>query len=171
MRAIVGIDIGLTGAMTLLEDSFSVKDIVDIPVTGGDDSRIDGAALAAWLRGRMMSMRLTAADTLVAVFEDLRPRPMGNGGAHGNSMHSQASMMRSRGIIEGVLDVVGIKHATVQPQTWKRYYGLLKTKKTSSLETARKLYPNSAPQLARVKDHNRAESLLIAHYWLREKTV
>ena len=53
----------------------------------------------------------------------------------------------------------------VRPQDWKRYFSLPKEK-----EHARALAISYYPQapLARVKDHNRAEALLIARYgWER----
>jgi hypothetical protein len=74
------------------------------------------------------------------------------------------SLMGTRRAIEAVLDIAGIKILAVQPQTWKRHFGLLKTEKGQSLETARSLYPLAGHMLLRQKDHNRAEALLLAHY-------
>jgi hypothetical protein len=52
----------------------------------------------------------------------------------------------------------------VNPREWKKFFGL-HTDKNGSRDCCLRLYP-SAP-VARVKDHNRAESVLIGHFHLR----
>lgn len=159
----IGIDIGLTGAVGAV-DHRGLACVQDIPtVTDPDGKRIDGRALLELLR-RLAS----PAEPCTVVFEDVRPRPLGNAGRHGNTMHSQGSLMRSRGIVEAVLDISRMRFQVVQPQTWKRHFNLLKSEKGDSLQMARTLYPSAAKDLARVKDHNRAEALLIAHWGLKE---
>ena len=155
---VVGIDIGLTGAVAAIGPG--VCAVHDIPtVQDGKTRRIDGRALILLLR-----QLIPAGETAKAVIEDVRPRAGGNGNAHGNSMHSQGSLMRSRGIVEAVLDIARIEAKAVQPQTWKRNFGLIGKDKAVARELARTLYPDAADALKRVKDHNRAESLLIARY-------
>jgi len=51
----------------------------------------------------------------------------------------------------------------VTPNEWKKHFGLHR-EKDASRRVAVSLYP-SAP-VGRVKDHNRAESILIAHWYL-----
>jgi hypothetical protein len=72
--------------------------------------------------------------------------------------------------------VLRFKPRMVSPQTWQAHYGL-KGKKAVKREPgempqaiviARTLYPEVAHWLSRVKDHNRAESLLIAHHGMQE---
>jgi crossover junction endodeoxyribonuclease RuvC len=55
----------------------------------------------------------------------------------------------------------------VQPATWKDWYSLTGKKKAASLHTARTLFPALTDRLKLQKHHNRAESLLIAHYGRR----
>lgn len=156
----LGIDIGLTGALAALDARGSVC-IEDLPTTtaSNDKRRLDGRALLTLVR-----KFVPPGEPCVVVIEDVQARPMGNGGGHGNTMHSQGSLMRSRGLIEGVLDMMGPQTTVrwVQPQAWKRHYGLLKAEKGASMRTAQGLYP-TAP-LSLVKHHNRAEALLLAHY-------
>lgn len=157
---VLGIDIGLTGAVAAVHPNGTAS-VHDIPTVadGGKGRRICGRGLLLLLR------ELVAADRAALVlFEDVRARPMGNGSGHGNTMHSQGSLMRSRGIVEAAIDIARFDVCIVQPATWKRWHGLLKTEKGASLDLARSLYPALAGDLKRKKDHNRAESLLIAHY-------
>ena len=157
----LAIDIGLTGALAAV-DSYGSAQVMDLPtLPDGKTRRLDGRGLIYALRSFV-----PAGEYAVLAIEDIRPRPAGNGGAHGNTMHSQGSLMRSRGIVEAVADIARIKLVTVQPATWKRHFGLLKTQKGASLEKARGLFPALAADLKRVKDHNRGESLLIAK-WLQ----
>lgn len=158
----LAIDIGLTGALAAV-DSYGTARVVDLPtVPDGKTRRLDGRALIVALRE---FWPLNGSDAML-VFEDVRPRPMGNGNGHGNTMHSQGSLMRSRGAIEAACDIARVPMVTVQPATWKRHLGLLKSEKGASREKALALYPALADRLKRVKDHNRAEAVLLAH-WLQ----
>jgi len=160
----IGIDIGLTGAIAAVDSlgSCSVTDMPTLP--DGKGNRIDGRALLHLLR-----QFVPAGEAGLLLFEDVRPRPSGNGGKHGNSMHSQGSLMRSRGAIEAVVDILRIERRVIQPQTWKRHYGLIGKDKGESLAVARALYPLADLRLA--KHHNRAEAILIAHFGLDEPVV
>lgn len=172
---VIGIDIGLTGAVAFVDQRGTCA-LADIPTIENENGkRIDGRAL-----GEILRRYWPAGEPALALFEDVRPRPQVNGGVRGNTMHSQGSLMRSRGTIEGVLDVLRLEHRIVQPQTWKRFYGLVGAvgegrpqaqrealKKQISIKTAIDLYPAAKTSLARKKDHNRADALLIAHYGMR----
>ena len=156
---VIGIDIGLTGAVAAVDSrgTATVRDIATIP--DGKGRRIDGRALILAIRDIV-----PIGQSALVLFEDVRARPGGNGNAHGNTMHSQGSMMRSRGIVEAVIDITRLESKVVQPQTWKRHFGLLGKPKAASMDTARGLFPSIGHDLKRVKDHNRAEALLIAQY-------
>lgn len=160
---VIGLDIGLTGAIAAITEGRGAR-VFDLPTTPASEThrRLDGRALILMVR------ELVPADlAAVAYMEDVQPRPMGNGGAHGNTMHSQGSLMRSRGIIEAVFDIARIPLETVRPQAWKRHFALIRAAKDESLHVAKRLYPGSAGDLARKRDHNRAEAILIAHYGAR----
>lgn len=161
MSVFIGIDIGLEGAMAAVDSRGSCQ-IADLPVIAdGKSNRLDGRGLILLLR-----QFVPADSSCLVVFEDVRARPAGNGGSHGNSMHSQGSLMRSRGIVEAVLDIQRVRVEVVQPQTWKRKFGLIGKNKGDSLEKARVLYPLMEHQLRLKKHHNRAEAILQAHFGL-----
>lgn len=164
---LIGIDIGLSGAVAFIDSAGGACAIEDMPtVPDGERQRLDGRGLAD-----ILHRHWPAGEKALAVFEDVRPRPQTNGGARGNTMYSQGSLMRSRGTVEAVLDVVAgdrLRAVVIQPQAWKRFYGLIGEQKGGSREKALALYPAAQPQLRRVKDHNRAEALLIAHFGLKK---
>ena len=57
----------------------------------------------------------------------------------------------------------------VEPGVWKRAMSCGKDKNLS-IQRALQLFPSATPQLKRVKDHGRAESLLIAEFLRRKLT-
>jgi hypothetical protein len=99
-------------------------------------------------------------------------------GRAGTSHSTEATLVRARGAIEAALAICGVEFTVVQPQVWKRFYGLKKRKpepgepkdvaKLDALNMARKLYPNlQTDELRLVAHHNRADAVLITHYAAR----
>lgn len=168
---VVGIDPGLTGACAVLDHNGlrAVFDLptVELPGSGSVRRRVHGPSLAQELR------RHWPADAAaVAVIEELsagglRARP---GETMGSSAQTVGSQYRTRGTVECVLEMLRLQVSVVSPMKWKNFYGLLggddKQRKAKSLDMARRLYPDCAA-IARVKDHNRAEAILIGHWLLR----
>lgn len=86
----------------------------------------------------------------------------------GQGVVAAGRTQRSHGVIEGILQCevgVGDLHYVV-PASWKRMFGLIggEQNKPSSTALALSFFPDLAPRLKRVKDHNRAEAVLIASY-------
>ncbi len=155
---VIGIDIGVTGALAAV-DSRGTAIVRDLPTLEVQGKRMVRRRLDA--RGLMQALREIVApgEVGLAVLEDVHMRP-GNGGA------ATASLMHSRGIVEAVVELARLDVRIVQPPTWKRHFGLLRTDKAASRERACVLYPSAAAELRRQRDHNRAEALLLAHYGL-----
>lgn len=152
---IVGIDPGLTGALAFVDSRGScvIEDIptVALPGNGMVKRKVDGLALA-----RLVRQHCPASEDAMVVCEAVRAM-----GGKNNAVQTQGSLMRTLGAIEAVFEVLRFPWQIVEPQTWKRHYGL-GSEKGASLEVARRLYPSAPLKLA--KHHNRAEALLIAHY-------
>lgn len=163
MTIFLGIDPGLTGAIAAINSRGGGVAILDMPtkqVTGGGlvNRRVDGRALAAFLR-RLAPVDETAILTCELVHA-IAGKETGQGG-----MQQMGSLMRSFGAIEAIVDALRLTAHWPRPQEWKKFYRLGK-EKDASLDMARRLYPDAQTLLARVKDHNRAEALLIAHFGL-----
>lgn len=154
----IGIDIGLTGAIAAI-DAAGHSRVFDLATVSSDaGNRLDGRALILALRELCPH-----PHPGIVIAEDIRPRPDDSKG-HGNTMHSQGSLMRSRGIVECACDIARLPIIWVQPATWKKRFGLLKKDKDESRQVALRLMPARKADLARKKDHNRAEALLLARY-------
>ena len=146
MKLYVGIDPGaISGAWGMVDHHGKYWSCGDIP---HEDGRI---------KARMFKAELVQAidrqDAIICV-EDVHSWS-------GQGVASSFKFGRAVGAIDAIADVMfGVWHI-VSPQRWKKAMGVTQNK-NSSLELARKLWPN-AP-LARMKDHGRAEALLIAEY-------
>lgn len=164
---IISCDPGLTGAITLLCSERGLLECEDIPTcdngqTSGSMKRwVDTEALQEMLRGWSSDWRFTE-HSVQACIE--RPIPMPTLPAQ-----TVASQFDTFGVIRAlVTSKVALGAMTiVNPQVWKRTFGL-KSDKDASIACALRLYPSAAKFLARKKDHNRAESVLIGHWLMRE---
>lgn len=170
---VVGIDPGTTGAVAFITERGAA--VYDLPVreirgNGFMVRRIDGRALAKLIRSEC-----PAGEPFAAFCESVHARATGKDDK-GNSMGSQGALMRSFGAIEAVCDCLGSSAELIPPQTWQAFYGLVgkkseirgRGKLPAATRKALELYPGVAADLQRIGDHNRAESLLIAHYGARK---
>jgi len=76
------------------------------------------------------------------------------------------------GVTYGMLKAVSLLATNeppefVAPQRWKSYFRLISEDKAASRGLALRLWPDQEHVLTRVKDHNRAEAMLIAHWAVR----
>lgn len=142
---ILGVDPGsVSGAYAIISPTGAW--VGDLP---GVDRQVDAAEFARLVTGLEPDM---------AVVELVGARP-------GQGVTSMFRFGRATGLIEGVILGLGVPLVTPTPQRWKRYFRL-----TSDGEKSRALAIQRFPKvtgLARIKDHNRAEALLMA-LWLRE---
>ena len=166
---VLAIDPGLTGAAGVI-DSNGVRALFDLPtmpIPGVGEKALVQRKLDSQALRRLILDACPAAEPVAAVVE-----AVGVMGGKNNSVQSQGSLMRTLGAVEAVLECLRLEVEYAHPQTWKRAFGLIDSKlspterKARALETARRLFPDCR-EIARAKDHNRAEALLMAHWHLR----
>lgn len=159
----IGIDPGVTGAVAT--DDYGHGSVWDIPTTvtgkGTVKREINGALLAGILRDIAGNAQASDDEGYTAILERTSAMP-------GQGVSSMFSMGVSRGVILGVLGALAIPYEEVVPAVWKRHFNLLGKDKDAARTLAIQMFPGMAAQLARVKDHNRAEALLLAAY-LKQK--
>ena len=166
----VAIDPGLTGACAVLDHNGlrAVFDLPTMPIAGIGPkamvrNKIDARALVD-----LLLKHIPLGETATAVIE-----AVGTMGGKNNAVQTQGSLLRSLGAIESVIECSRIDLIYVPAQTWKRFYGLLAPgmtvtqRKQQARECAQRLYPDCR-ELARAKDHNRAEAILLGHYAQRD---
>jgi hypothetical protein len=150
---IITFDPGVTGAYAWWH-SETVHGVADMPTvwkSGVVKKEVDPVTLAAdvAILGGISPPRI--------VIERVASRP-------GQGVAGVFSLGDSFGVTRGVAGGVGGRIEYVHPQTWKRALGLLKAPDTETMALARKLYPALGHMLTRVKDHGRADALLINYY-------
>jgi crossover junction endodeoxyribonuclease RuvC len=146
---IVGIDIGLEGAIAHLSDDGTLVEIQDMPCL------CDGAKNRRTVNAALLHAILRKLPLDHAFVEYVAARP--NEGPLG-----AFSFGRSRGIIEGVLGSLGISTTFLTPACWKRTIGLPSgTNKDWSRSAAIRRWPDKAELFRRVKDDGRSDAALI----------
>ena len=151
MTKIVGIDPGVTGALSFIDTDTKALDLTDMPITQfGKTKLVAGREVASWLSARSPDL---------VVLEHVGPQPTdGKVGAF-----TFGGMFAS---IYGIADALGYRVRLVRPQLWKTRLGLNKDK-ARSMKRALQLYPDAKPLLygprvgAKI---DRAEALLLAHW-------
>ena len=169
---VVGIDPGATGAISILVDGNLVA-VEDMPT--------DQVQVGAHLRSRISAHRLWAflasAKGAHVFVERPEARPMrSRDKATGQTVLRQpgAAGMLAFGEGYGMLVMgcvaAGMVLTELRPGAWKKAAGLGASKDDARRRSA-DLFPQQAHLFARVKDHNRAEAVLLAVYgarWLKE---
>lgn len=101
------------------------------------------------------------------VVEDVHAMPTG--------VKANFSMGSQLGYVEGMARAHRLSVVRVRPQRWKTDLGFVTrsgaNQKAEAREKARVLYPRHADALTRVLDHNRADALLIGHWFLNHHEV
>lgn len=159
---VVGIDPGLTGAVAFIGlNSVKVFDLptVEIPGNGMVKRRVHGPALHD-----IMLANCPPGEPIMVLIENV----MQSMGGQGSAAQTQGSLMQTFGTVQCCIEILGVEPVLINSRKWKNFYKLDSEKK-NSLECARRLWP-TLKEIARAKDHNRAESLLIAQYGLQNLT-
>ena len=151
MTVTIGIDPGLTGAIAALDEASQLILCADLPVIrSGKLAWIDSNELTSLL------MRARNGRPAQILVERSQAMP-------GQGVSSTFCTGVVLGSILAACQRVAIPLHLVTAAVWKRSMGL-GSDKSASLDKARLLFPTA--DLDRVKDHNRAEALLLAYYGL-----
>jgi crossover junction endodeoxyribonuclease RuvC len=170
---VIGVDVGLTGAIAVL--SGDKAEVHDIPI---ETIRGPGSKVRRRVHERALAARLGEITAplfkgeAVAFVEAAQATPQ-------MGVSSAFHFGETFGLLKGALQQLGIDTRVVTPLKWKRAMGLAKEgsreigrdelrEKASSLDLARRLYPMLADELRLKKHDGRAEALLIAHYGAEE---
>lgn len=165
---IIGIDPGLSGALAMVGPK-GLEAVADMPtMTRGNGAakvknQVNAAALAQLLREWTSGHDRQA---VLVVLEHQAPFRVPGQKPQGSS--SVFSLGHTTGIIEGVVVACRLPSVEVTAGRWKKAFGVPggKEHKGKARELAQRFYPEA--DLARKKDHNRAEAILIARYGYEE---
>lgn len=154
MTAILGIDPGCSGALVLVTEQGGYIDHLAMPtIKVGTKSRVNGAAVAAWLRQYGIAH---------AYLEQVGAMP-------GQGTASMFTFGHAAGVAEGILQGLNIPYTLVTPQAWKKSSGLIGSDKDAARSRAIQLYPELRALDAKAKGQAIADALLIARFGIGVK--
>lgn len=168
---VIAIDPGLTGACSVIDHN-GLRGVFDLPTM-----QIPNVGPKAMVQNKIDGRAFCALLLKHCPVADGKPtfviEAVGTMGGADNAVQTQGSLLRSLGALETVAECLNFPVVYVNSQKWKRFFGLIDPalkpaqRKKAALECARRLYPNCS-DIARAKDHNRAESILIGHWMAKE---
>ncbi|HBO2594063.1 TPA: hypothetical protein ACUT5J_002404 [Pseudomonas aeruginosa] len=151
---IIGIDPGLSGCIVLLGPKNTYLRHLHMPTMKvGSKNRVNGAAVAAFL---------SAQQVHHAYLEQVGAMP--GGGERTMGAASAFSFGHGAGVVEGLLQGLGIPYTLVPPQTWKKRAALQGQDKDAARARAIQLYPGVRDLDLKAKGQALADAMLIARF-------
>ena len=152
---IIGVDPGITGAISILENK-KVIEVYDTPtmIDGKKNKRqVNGSHLTNIIK----EIILLKKETIVVV-EHVNAMP-------GQGVTSMFNFGQSFGVIKGICAALSLPIYFVRPTKWKKHFNLIKTNKEASRTKVIEIYPEISGKLSRKKDSNKADAILIASFY------
>jgi len=152
---IIGIDPGINGAISVIEDK-KILEVYDTPtmIDGKKNKRQINSAQVS----NIIKERLNNEKEVVVVVEHVNAMP-------GQGVTSMFNFGQSFGVIKGICAALSLPIYFVRPSKWKKHFNLIKTNKDASRTKVIEVYPEISNKLHRKKDSNRADAILIALYF------
>ena len=152
---IIGIDPGLSGAIAILEDNV-IKELFDMPVMSDgkkNKRQLNSAHLVTIIKDNIKDSKNT-----VMVVEQVNAMP-------GQGVTSMFNFGQTFGAIKGICAALDLPIFFVRPSKWKKHFELINSSKDSSRTKAIEMYPALSNQLAKKKDVNKSDAILIARFY------
>jgi crossover junction endodeoxyribonuclease RuvC len=152
---IIGIDPGISGAISILENK-KILEVYDTPtmIDGKKNKKQINSAQVT----NIIKERIKDGKEVIVVVEQVNAMP-------GQGVTSMFNFGQSFGVIKGICAALGLPIYFVRPSKWKKHFNLIKTNKDASRTKVIEAYPEISSKLHRKKDSNRADAILIALYF------
>lgn len=154
---ILGVDPGCGGCIVLLEDRRYVAHLEMPTYKVGTKSRVNGAAIAGWIKDQYKALPYHHTVMFHAFIEQVGAMPK-------QGTASMFTFGHAVGTVEGVLAGAGIATTRITPQAWKKSAGLVGSDKDAARSRAIMLYPELRALDAVGKGQALADALLIARH-------
>ena len=154
---IIGIDPGISGSICFFEDG-KILDVIEMPtMTDGKKNKrqVNGAQIFNEISKRIKGNE--KQDIRVAI-EQVSAMP-------GQGVTSMFNFGQSFGILKGICSAMQLPMYFIRPAKWKKYFNLINSEKDASRTRAIEIFPYFSNELAKKKDTNKAEAILIASFY------
>ena len=152
---IIGIDPGLSGALAILDD-LKIFDIFDMPVMS--EGKKNKRQLNSALLVDLIRENIDLNEEVSVVVEQVNAMP-------GQGVTSMFNFGQTFGAIKGVCAALKLPIFFVRPSKWKKHFELINSSKDSSRTKVIEMYPKLSNQLAKKKDVNKSDAILIARFY------
>ena len=152
---IIGIDPGLSGAIAILENN-KVLNIFEIP--GMSEGKKNKRQLNSAQLVKLLKDNILKNEEVSVVVEQVNAMP-------GQGVTSMFNFGQTFGAIKGVCAALGLPIFFVRPTKKKKHFELINSSKDSSRTKAIEMYPSLSNDLARKKDVNKSDAILIARFY------
>ena len=152
---IIGIDPGLSGAIAVLENN-KVLNVFEMPVMS--EGKKNKRQLNSALLVNLLKENVLNNEEVAVVVEQVNAMP-------GQGVTSMFNFGQTFGAIKGICAALGFPIFFVRPSIWKKYFELINSSKDSSRTKAIEMYPKLSNQLAKKKDVNKSDAILIARFY------
>ena len=152
---IIGIDPGLSGGISILEEK-KVIGIFDMPVMAEgkkNKKQLNSAQLV-----NILNNHIHQSGETVVVVEQVNAMP-------GQGVTSMFNFGQTFGAIKGICAALNLPIFFVRPSKWKKYFELINSSKDSSRTKVIEMYPSFAEKLSKKKDVNKSDAILIARFF------
>ncbi len=152
---IIGIDPGLSGAIAIMQEK-KVINLVDMPIMseGKKNKRqLNSAQLV-----KIIKENIENNDEIAVIVENVSAMP-------GQGVTSMFNFGQTFGAIKGVCAALELPIFFVRPSKWKKHFDLINSSKDASRTKAIEMYPALSNQLAKKKDVNKSDAILIARFY------
>ena len=154
---IIGIDPGISGSICFFEDG-KILDIVEMPTMaeGKKNKRqVNGSQIYNEISKRVKNFD---KQNIRVIIEQVSAMP-------GQGVTSMFYFGQSYGILKGICSAMQLPMYFVRPAKWKKYFNLINSEKDASRTKAIEIFPYFSSNLAKKKDSNKADAILIASYY------
>ena len=156
---IIGIDPGLSGAIAILENN-KVVGIYDMPVMA--EGKKNKRQLNSSQLVNIIKENINEDEATIVVVEQVNAMP-GQGGT------SMVNFGQTFGAIKGVCAALKLPIFFVRPSKWKKHFELINSSKDASRTKVIEMYPTLSGQLAKKRDVNKSDAILIAKFYFETK--
>ena len=156
---IIGIDPGLSGAIAVMHDK-KVINLYDMPVMaeGKKNKRLLNSSQLV----NIIKENINEGEETIVVVEQVNAMP-------GQGVTSMFNFGQTFGAIKGVCAALKLPIFFVRPSKWKKHFELINSSKDASRTKVIEMYPTLSGQLAKKRDVNKSDAVLIAKFYFETK--
>ena len=156
---IIGIDPGLSGAIAVMHDK-KVINMYDMPVMA--EGKKNKRQLNSSQLVNIIKENIHEDEETIVVVEQVNAMP-------GQGVTSMFNFGQTFGAIKGVCAALKLPIFFVRPSKWKKYFELINSSKDASRTKVIEMYPTLSGQLAKKRDVNKSDAVLIAKFYFENK--